>query len=209
MKKNILICLISGGAVLLLFLQSCKVNNDNPTIPLPVPTSTPPPTSTYTSTPTTTPVACNTHVVISEASGVSTPIAADYTYANRFTLASPSNFNAVTVAIAASASGAGNNLQIAIYSDSSDYPGSVLFTSGTHQITSTGGVTVTFNPSNFSLPAGNYWLALCSSVAYQPYQNVSNDNLNYIVGGDFPDPFPASAPSPGFPWSYNMATCHP
>jgi hypothetical protein len=185
-------------------------------VPAPLPTNTPTatPTNTSTSTPTatstTTPVVCTTHVVLSEASNASTTMAADYTYVDQFALAVDSNFNAVTVTIAgASVTGAGDNLQIAIYSDSSNYPGQVLFTSLLHQITSTGSATYIFNPVTFSLSAGKYWLALHSSVAYKPNQNNPSATLNYFVNGHFPSPFPLGASSPGVSWSYSLDTCHP
>ena len=202
-------------------LQSCSVTNNNPTVPLPVPTSTSTftptnsPTATFTPTSSNTPLApCATHVILSVASGATTSIGADYTYVDLFSLAAASNFNAVTVAIAgASASEAGNNLQMAIYSDNGgpSYPVSVIFTSLPRQIASTGSSSVTFNPLPFSLPAGTYWLALYSSVQYQPNQYTSNSPLNYIANGHFPNPFPTpgGASSLGAPWSYNADTCHP
>ncbi len=197
-------------------LQSCNTNNHNPTVPGPLPTATPTstcsgtPTNTATTTPTTTPVTCNTHVVFSEAASATATVNANYTYADQFTLSQASNFNAVTVVIAgASATGTGDNLKIALYSDASNYPGSVLFTSGPQALTSTGPATYIYNPPNFSLPAGNYWLAVHCSVQYEPYQNTGATTLNYLAGGNFPDPFPAGASSPGARWSYGLDTCHP
>jgi hypothetical protein len=219
MKKKILISLFFATVTLLVGLQSCNVNNNNPTVPLPIhtntPTGTPTSTPTATSTPTstTTPVACATHVVLSEAAGVSTIIGANYTYVDQFTLGTQSDFNSVTVTIAgASVTGPGDNLQIALYSDNSGYPGQVFFTSSPRAFSTTGPATYIFNPpGSFSLLGQNYWLAPHSSVQYQPYQNSPSATKNYLVTGHFPDPFPTpgGASIPGLPWSYNMYTCHP
>jgi|GEM_PF-3466756 len=217
MQKKALLFLSSFPLAIILVLQSCNITNQNATQPAPFPTptftttSTGTPTSTFTATPTTTPVACNTHVVLTVASGASTLLAGNYTYADQFNLAAQSNFNSVTVLVAsASATGTGNNIQIALYSDNgSSYPGTILFNSATRALTATGPGTYIFNPTQFSLPAGTYWLAIHSTVQYQPYQYTSNSPSNFIVSGKFPDPFPAGASSANAPWSYSLDTCHP
>ena len=210
-----------SGSGILIGLQSCNVNNNNPTVPASVPTNTPTftptntPTSTFTPTSSSTPLTpCATQVILSVASGAITNISADYTYADQFSLAAASNFNAVMVTIAgANSSGAGNNLQIAIYSDNGgpSYPVSVLFTSSPHQINSTGSSSVTFKAQPFSLPGGTYWLALHSSVQYQPNQSSSNSAPNFITSGHLPNPFPTPgvASAGSAPWSYSLDTCHP
>jgi hypothetical protein len=212
LKKNIFIYLMFGGAGFLLFLQSCNVTNQNPTVPAPLPTSTPTFTSTPTPTATLAQVTCTVHAVLSVPSSTSTPIAADYTYVDQFTLPADSNPDAVTVTVsAASATGSGNNIDIALYTDNgSNYPGSVIFTSGVQHFSSTGPATYVFNPSGFSLLGPqNYWLAVHNSVAYQLNLGGTSSILNYITSGKFPSPFPAAASSLGLPWAYSMDTCQP
>jgi hypothetical protein len=212
-KNKILACLVIAGCGFLAVLQSCKVDNQNPTIPAPVPTSTPTSTPTQTPTPTETPLTpCATHVVLSVASGASTALGADYTYIDQFTLAANSDTDSVTVAVSsASATGTGNNIDIALYTDNgSNYPGSVIFTSGVQHFSSTGPSTYVFSPSGFSLMGpGNYWLAVHSSIPYQPNQGGTFSPLDYVTAGKFPNPFPVGASSPGYLWSYSMDTCHP
>jgi hypothetical protein len=133
---------------------------------------------------------------------------------DQFTLAANSNPDAVTVAVnSASATGPGNNLEIAFYTDNgSNYPRSVIFISGPRAFTKSGPSTYSFAPTGFSLTGpGNYWLAVHSSVQYQPNQNSSNSALNFTVSGHFPNPFPTpgGASAAGAPWSYDMDTCHP
>ncbi len=214
MRKKIIVFVLLAGLGVFIGLQSCSVNNNNPTVPAPVPTNTPTNTPTVTPTSSNTPVVCATHVILSVTSSATTTVAANYTYVDQFTLGVNSNPDAVTVAVSsASATGTGNNLEIAFYTDNgSNYPGSVIFISGPRAFTASGPSTYSFTPTGFSLTGpGNYWLAIHSSVQFQPNQNSSNSALNFTVSGHFPNPFPTpgGTSAAGAPWSYDMDTCHP
>lgn len=208
MKRHVIFMLLFLSVVITAFISACGSNSPsapskNPPAPTPTftqacwvgtsPTCTP--TFTYTSTnlptPTGTWFGCPFPSTMGNISGALSGYPSGYLITESFTLTGAG----VITALKTSLTNATGNVEMAVYSDCSGVPCSLL--GNTNSQSAVTGVNNLALTTPLSLQPGNYWIAV---------QTQNGTNLNYSSGGGTVDyrlytfgSFPASLPILGGP----------